>query len=181
MFHGPFLLPFRNPSFGPRSDSTNASHPNQILKDCEGEYRYIRHLGFPMQGLTLPTFIAPHFLSFPGIAWRIGTHVDMNCLNSSLMSKDLNYSPCWRIPLTFCDFCVTDVNFRGREYPKVGFETVYQRTDGEKFIYLCPGASQLSRSVSKKALHDRVSQCFGMSFWDCRWQKWTKWACNRVI
>lgn len=49
-------------------DASNASHPNQILKDCEGEYRYIR-----------------------------------------------------------------------REYPKVGFETVYQRTDGEKFIYLCPG------------------------------------------
>ena len=33
--------------------------------------------------------------------------------------------------------------FQGREYVKVGFEAVYQRTDGETFIYLCPNAAWL--------------------------------------
>lgn len=46
--------------------------------------------------------------------------------------------------------------FQGREYVKVGFEAVYQRTDGEKFIYLCPNAAwlmNLPKQAGKVYMH----------------------------
>lgn len=38
--------------------------------------------------------------------------------------------------------CEGEYRYIRREYVKVGFEAVYQRTDGEKFIYLCPNATK---------------------------------------
>lgn len=38
--------------------------------------------------------------------------------------------------------CEGEYRYIRREYVKVGFEAVYQRTDGETFIYLCPNATK---------------------------------------
>ncbi len=86
------------------------------------------------------------------ILWPIGTHI-WTVITVWIAAWWVGnwITPLVRDGFPYLNLCVTVMKswqflIQGREYPKVGFETVYQRTDGEKFIYLCPGASQLSRS-----------------------------------